>query len=334
MTDRATKVGLVLGSELPPEDLAQSAGNAEQQGFGHLWLAEDYFFTGGISGAGVALGATTEIPVGLGVVSAMTRHPALLAMEISTLVRAYSERVRPAVGLGVPAWLAQMGMAPSSPLSEVRGCIEALRSLLGGERLDEPHGSFTFDGVQLTYPLEHVPPIAAGVIGPKMLELSGEVADGTLLSILVGPEYVTWARERVGVGAQRGGRDAADHELTAFAVYHVAEDRDAARQALRPTVAFYLAAGGANAITRRAGIADELVEMIERGGVDTVAEEMPDEWVDALTVSGTPEDCIDGIQRLLDGGADSVALFPIPSETFARQAALTAERVLPAFHEG
>jgi 5,10-methylenetetrahydromethanopterin reductase len=330
MIDRSAPVGLVLGSELPPEELATAAAAAEQQGFSHLWLAEDYFFTGGISGAGIALAATETIPVGLGVVSAMTRHPALLAMEIATLARAYEGRVRPAVGLGVPAWLAQMGIAPRSPLSELRGCVTGLRSLLAGEQLDGAYGSFEYDGVQLTYPLATPVPIATGVIGPKMLELSGEVADATLLSVLVGESYVRWARARIAAGAMNSGRDGAVHEVTAFAIYHVDPDRETARAALRDTVAFYLAAGGENAITREAGISEPLAQMIARGGVDTVAAEMPDEWLDALTVCGTPEDCTAGIQRLLDAGADSVALFPIPSETFGRQTELTSTEVLPA----
>ena len=330
MTDRSAPVGLVLGSELPPEELASAAASAERQGFSSLWLSEDYFFTGGIAGAGIALAATETMPVGLGVVSAMTRHPALLAMEIATLSRAYGGRVRPAVGLGVPAWLGQMGMSPSSPLSEVRGCVTALRALLAGEQLSDRHGSFAFDGVELTYPLDPVPPIATGVIGPKMLELSGEVADATVLSVLVGAEYVRWARERIAAGAERGGRDADAHRVTAFAIYHVDEDGAAARRSLRDTVAFYLAAGGENAITRQAGIAEPLTEMVQRGGVTTVAAEMPDEWIETLTICGTPEDCAAGIQRLLDAGADDVALFPIPSEFFERQTALTAEAVLPA----
>ena len=87
MTQDGPPVGLVLGSALPPERCVEIAQRGERLGFAELWLAEDYFFTGGIAGATAVLGATKRIPVGLGIVSAMVRHPALLAMEVATMTR-------------------------------------------------------------------------------------------------------------------------------------------------------------------------------------------------------------------------------------------------------
>lgn len=322
-------VGLVLGSELPPERLAGAARAAEEHGFRELWLAEDYFLTGGIAGAATALAATSSIPVGLGVVSAVARHPGLLAMEISTLCRAFPGRVQPAIGLGVPAWLDQMGLRPSSPLTAVREAVTCLRTLLEGKRIDEPTRTFHFNGVQLAYPLEDVPPISLGVAGPKMLELSGEIGDGTLLSVLVGSDYVRWARERIAEGASHAGRDPAQHRVTAFVIYGISEDREQTRAQVRRTAAFYLGAGGPNAITDAAGISEDLRSMIQRGGVEAVAREMPDSWLDALTVCGDPDDCTAGLQGLLEAGAHAVALLPVPSETMQQQVELTHQHVLP-----
>ena len=79
-------IGLVLGSAVAPSEIPRAAADAEHGGFDEIWLAEDFFFTGGISGASAALAATRQATVGLGVVSAMVRHPALLAMEISSPV--------------------------------------------------------------------------------------------------------------------------------------------------------------------------------------------------------------------------------------------------------
>src|SRR5262245_28481789 len=92
MTHDGPPVGLVLGSQIPPEQIRETARLGEELGFGELWLAEDYFFTGGISGAVAALASTSRIPIGLGIVSAMVRHPALLAMECSTIARMFPGR--------------------------------------------------------------------------------------------------------------------------------------------------------------------------------------------------------------------------------------------------
>ena len=70
-------IGIVLGSSISPEYLIKSAINAEKNRFDEIWLAEDYFYTGGISGASIVLSNTKNISVGIGVVSAMVRHPAI-----------------------------------------------------------------------------------------------------------------------------------------------------------------------------------------------------------------------------------------------------------------
>jgi 5,10-methylenetetrahydromethanopterin reductase len=122
-------VRLVLGgAAIPPEKIRETALLGEESGFSEIWLAEDYFFTGGISGTAAALTATTMIPVGTGIVSALVRHPALLAMEASTLSRMYPGRVRVGIGLGFPSWVAQMGLIPTSQLRALRECVANVRT--------------------------------------------------------------------------------------------------------------------------------------------------------------------------------------------------------------
>ena len=121
-------IGLVLGGAIAPQHIQGAAATAETCGFDEIWLAEDYFFSGGISGAALVLGATSHITVGLGVVSAVARHPALLAMELSTLSRVYGGRLIAGIGLGVPAWVRQMGLHPRSPLSALRECVTAIKA--------------------------------------------------------------------------------------------------------------------------------------------------------------------------------------------------------------
>lgn len=327
MSERSP-VGLVLGSAIPPERLGPTARLGEELGFGELWFAEDCFFTGGISGATAALAATKRIPVGLGIVSAVTRHPALLAMEVSTLARMFPGRVLPGIGLGVPAWLDQMGLRPRSPLSALRECVSSLRSLLAGEEVTDEGRQFVFDGVSLAYVPEEPVPIYMGVVAEKGLRLAGVVADGLVLSVLASAEYVRWAIEQAALGAGEAGRAAA-HGVAAFAMFSLDGDRARAKAALRGPAAFYLAAGGRNALTDAFGISDELEDMLARGGAETVERELPHRWLDELTVSGDPDECAEGIRRYLDAGADSVVLFPLPSERSEEIVRSAAAEVLP-----
>jgi alkanesulfonate monooxygenase SsuD/methylene tetrahydromethanopterin reductase-like flavin-dependent oxidoreductase (luciferase family) len=161
-----------------------------------------------------------------------------------------------------------------------------------------------------------------------MLQLSGELADGSILSVGAGTAYVEWARRQIDEGRRRSGRTD-DHEITVFAIYSVDEDRERARALARSTLAFYKAAGGRNALTDVAGISDQLEDMLVRGGADLVAAEMPDEWVDELTVAGTPDEVAGQIERLFASGADSVALVPVDVTRLEQVIVATAGDVLP-----
>jgi alkanesulfonate monooxygenase SsuD/methylene tetrahydromethanopterin reductase-like flavin-dependent oxidoreductase (luciferase family) len=326
-------VGLVLGSHLAPEQIASTARLGEELGFRELWLAEDYFFTGGISGAGAALGATNEIPVGLGIVSAMVRHPALLAMEVSTLARMHPGRVRPGIGLGVPAWVRQMDLMPRSRIGAMRECVSALRRLLAGEELTEQGEYFSFNQVKLTYPPPDPVPVFMGIIGPKMLHLSGEISDGTIGSVMAGTRYLAWAREHIAAGQAAAGRSGAAHSFVAFTMFSIDSDGERARAAIRPTMAFYLAADPVNAMTEVYEIAEKTGSLAE-GGPAAVEAGIEEAWVEDLVVAGNPDECTKKIQDLLAAGADTVVLFPTPAERAEEMLRLAAAEVLPRLKEG
>src|SRR5262249_25636925 len=196
---RTPAVGLVLGTAIPPEQMREAAAAGERLGYDELWLLEDYFFVGGVSAASVVLGATERIPVGIGIVSAMVRHPAVLAMEIATIARIYPHRLRPGIGLGAPAWLDQMGLRPKTQLTALRDCVTAIRALLAGQTVSQG-AFFKFDRVRLAYPPDAPTPIYMGVLARKGLVLSGEISDGTILSVLAGEAYVAWAGQQVEAG--------------------------------------------------------------------------------------------------------------------------------------
>ena len=218
MPSPRSPIGLVLGSHMSPEDIVPMSQLAERLGFGELWFSEDCFFTGAMSSVTAALAATRELPVGLGIVSAVTRHPALLAMEIAAMSRLYPGRVLPGVGLGAPLWLRQMGLMPRSPLTALRECVTNLRRLLAGEEVTFAGEIFTFEDVALTYRPSETLPIYMGLVNEKGLRLSGEIADGTVLSVLAGVDYIRWAREQIAAGMLPSGRTG-HHQVTTYVLY-------------------------------------------------------------------------------------------------------------------
>lgn len=329
MTAARSPIGVVLGSHMPPEQIVATARRAEELGYGELWFSEDCFFTGAFAGIAAALGATRELPMGLGIASAVTRHPALLAMECATLSRIFPGRFLPGVGLGVPFWLDQLGLRPRSPLTALRECVSALRRLLDGETVTEQGRLFAFDNVVLTHKPQERLPIYTGLVGPKGLQLSGELADGTILSVLAGVEYIRWARERIAEGQAAAGRSDEPHRIVTYVLYAVDDDPARARAAVRDAVAFYLAAMPDNALTEVLGIQADVQEKLARGGLETLTRELPDAWIDAMAIAGTPAECAAKLEAFLAAGSDAIGLWLFPLDRGEEVLERTAHDVLP-----
>jgi alkanesulfonate monooxygenase SsuD/methylene tetrahydromethanopterin reductase-like flavin-dependent oxidoreductase (luciferase family) len=322
-------VGAFIATATPPDQIAPLAREAEQLGYSEVWVAEDYFCYGGFTASALALHATSQVTVGLGVVASVARHPAVTAMEIATLARVYPDRFLPGVGHGVPFWTDQMGITAKSPLSALTEAVTAIRGLLSSETVDSDGKQFAFHSVSLTHPARAQVPILTGVLGPKSLKLSGKIADGTVMSVLSGTKYLEAALGHIREGMAAGSRTS--HLVPTFALFSIDKDGEAARAAVRPQIAFYLSAVGPhNPLTAPFGYNDQIGSLLERGGVDLLAREMPDEWVTELSVAGNPDEVTERITRLLAAGATSVVLSPVGPNSAAAQLRLCAETVFPA----
>ena len=165
-----------------------------------------------------------------------------------------------------------------------------------------------------------------GVIGPKMLGLSGEIADGTVGSVLAGEAYIRWARERIAEGQATSGRTG-HHRLSAFVMYAVDRDAQAAKEALRGMMAFYLAANAQERDDRRLR-RRRRARRDGSGRTGAGAARDAEPVAQDLVVAGDPDECASKLRRLLDAGAESVVLFPMPVERAAEVVELTAREVL------
>jgi alkanesulfonate monooxygenase SsuD/methylene tetrahydromethanopterin reductase-like flavin-dependent oxidoreductase (luciferase family) len=327
----AHPIGVSVGDMTPPELLGEKARWLEELGYSHIMVPEDYFYVPALVGATLALSATKAVPVGTSIVSGLVRSPAVLAMEIAGISRAFPGRFRPGIGLGLPAWLQQMGILPAKPVTALRESVTSLQRLLAGETVTLEGAQFNLDAIALTHPaLEHVP-ITLGVMGPMLLELSGQIADGTLFGALAGVDFFRWAMAQVEKGLATSGRTAGSMAYSTVALTLVDRDGAAARAAARPILASFLGEFGVNTLTDAYGISGQVTEILERGGPEAMEAEMPAEWLEDLTLVGTPAEVVVKIRRWLDAGLDSICVF-LPDEQLERATLqLVGEEVIPAF---
>jgi alkanesulfonate monooxygenase SsuD/methylene tetrahydromethanopterin reductase-like flavin-dependent oxidoreductase (luciferase family) len=279
-------------------------------------------------GATLALTATERVPVGTSIVSAMTRHPAILAMEIAGISRAFPSRFWPGIGLGLPPWLQQMGLMPEKPIAAVREAIESIKQLLAGETVELAGKTVTLDKITITHPAVEEVPITMGVMSPMMLRLSGQIADATLFAASSGLKYFEQAMADVAAGLQRSGRPADAMGYRTIALVCVDRDGERARDIIRPVMAEFLAEFADMSTVTRYGISDELNDMVSRGGAEVVAKEMPDQWLEDLALVGTPREVADAVLSWVSIGIDVITVFlPHPSERDTLT--LLAEEVIP-----
>jgi 5,10-methylenetetrahydromethanopterin reductase len=321
-------LGVAIGDMLPPEQIAATAAWIEAAGYSHITVPEDCFYLPAQVGATLALNATERVPVGTSIVSAMTRHPAILAMEIAGLSRAFPGRFWPGIGLGLPPWLQQMGLMPERPVAAMREAIESITQLLAGETVELAGKTFTLDKITITHPaVEHVP-LSMGVMSPMMLRLSGQIADATLFGASAGVRYFEQAMADVATGLERSGRPAEAMGYRTIALVCVDRDGSRARDILRPVMAEFLAEFADMSTVTRYGIGDELTAMVSRGGAEAVAREMPDQWLEDLALVGTPREVADTVLGWVAAGIDAIAVFlPHPSERDTLT--LLAQEVIP-----
>jgi alkanesulfonate monooxygenase SsuD/methylene tetrahydromethanopterin reductase-like flavin-dependent oxidoreductase (luciferase family) len=302
-------LGLCFHRDASAADVVMQARRAEELGFDEFWVIEDCFFTSGVALASAALTATESIKVGIGIVPAVARNPAITAMEFATLAQLGPGRFHGGIGHGVQAWMAQMGVRPSSPLNALEETVTAVRGLLHGERLSVTGRYVNLDGVALEPAPSPPPLVSAGVRGPKSLALSGRVADGTILADFCGVEYLRWAREQIGV---------VPHRVTVFATMGVGLT-DGELRSIRGDLGFHLGevANGAPLSLRMTPFYDDLEDLAAEKGWVKAAQEMPSEWWSMIGAIGSPDQAASYVGAMADAGADAIAFFPDPADPLA-----------------
>lgn len=308
-TDRdGVRIGMCFDRSFPVPFVTEVAERLEADGVDQLWIIEDCFYTAGITLAAAALARTERLTVGLGILPAVARNPAITAMEIATLANLAPGRLIAGIGHGVQRWMAQMGARPASPLTTLEEVITIVKQLLDGGEVTFDGRTATLDAVQLDQPPSIVPPVVAGVRGPNSLAMAGRVADGLVLAEGAGPTYV-----RASIDTAASPRP---FDVTVFSALCVDDDAATAHAIMAPFVSMLL--GSPNPALDAHPHIDEIRERHSARGEAGIADMPHDWWID-LGAIGTLDDAVAHVEALADAGAHNVALFPAPDPDIARR---------------
>jgi len=294
---------------------------AEQRGFEAVWQADSRLVRDAVVPMAAFATCTETIRIGSGVVDCWTRNPARLASTFSTLDDLAPGRII----LGIGAWweplATKVGVHRHRSLKAMRETVEACRALLADETVTY-NGEFVhLDGVELDYVYQerrpkHVP-IYIGATGDRMLELTGEIADGVVLNYLVSPEYNRRAMDRLADGAARAGRSVDDLDRPQLVVCSVAETRAEALDGARLMVTQYL--GQQPHIMKASGVPESLLEEIGRvltwpathEQVEAASKLVPDEIVQMICAAGTADEVREKVAQYMADGCTCPILYPL-----------------------
>jgi len=294
---------------------------AEQRGFEAVWQADSRLVRDAVVPMAAFATCTETIRIGSGVVDCWTRNPARLASTFSTLDDLAPGRII----LGIGAWweplASKVGVHRHRPLKAMRETVEACRALLADETVTYDGEFVHLDGVELDYVYQerrpkHVP-IYIGATGDRMLELTGEIADGVVLNYLVSPEYNRRAMDRLADGAARAGRSVDDLDRPQLVVCSVAEARAAALDGARLMVTQYL--GQQPHIMKASGVPESLLEEIGRvltwpathEQVEAASKLVPDEIVQMICAAGTADEVREKVAQYMADGCTCPILYPL-----------------------
>lgn len=294
---------------------------AEERGFEAVWQAESRLVRDAIVPMAAFAAHTSSLKVGSGVTNNWTRNIGLLAATFLTLDDLAPDRIYCGIGAWWDPLASKVGIQRRKPLKAMRETVGVLRRLLNMENVTF-HGEFHYvDGIQLDVVHGRKEPrnvpIYIGATGMKMMELTGEVADGAVLNYLVRPDYNLRAMDALERGAKKAGRSIDDIDRPQLMICSVDHDRKRALDGARKMLTQYL--GQQPHLMKASGVSQELLDQIHEvltwpatdEEIEAAMHLVPDDVVQMCTASGSPEEVKTKVREYIDNGCTCPILYPL-----------------------
>lgn len=335
MSDRV-KFSIRFNNDLPVAAYIPLARAAEAAGFDQFWVGDDLFLRSAPVILSAVATATSRIEIGTCIVNPYTLHPAEMAMLAVTLDELSGGRFNLGLSAGAGEFLKWVGITPDKPHTAVRETLTTINRLTAGERV-EHHGDFLHytNEAYLRFEAARRVPIYIGALSPRMLRLTGELADGGL-PLLFPPEHYETVAPLIAAGAAAAGRDLAAVDVAACVWCSLSDDKSAAENALREKIAYY---GHALSplILQRLGLAQADFAPIEQAAM--VENDLPRAMgmvtpaMLRIGIAGTARDLIARLEGLVALGVRHLSLGPPLGPKPLEAIAVVGREVIPHFRK-
>ena len=314
----------MAGAARSPKGLLDEVRDAERIGLGSVFLSERFNVKEAVTLSGAVGAATTTLGIATGATNHNTRHPIVTASFATTMSKLTDDRFALGFGRGIAPLFNAYGI-PSITTAQLEDIAGLLRQLWRGEMVfghDGPAGKYPF--LQVDWGDTREIPLLLTAFGPNSLALGGRVYDGVILHTFFTDETLARCVETVRDAAEQAGRD--PDAIRIWSCLATIGDHIPHDLRLKKTVgrlATYLQAYGDLLVeTNRWDPADlaafrahpvagsfpgAIDDKATTEQLEQIAEAIPDAWL-APAATGTPDQCVDTIQRQFDLGATGVIL--------------------------
>ncbi len=303
------------------DELVDYTVEADKMGVDFVWSAEAWGMDAIVPLAYMAA-KTENITLGTGIVQISSRVPSMIAMTTQSMATVSNDRFVLGLGVSGPQVVEGLhGASFANPLGRLRECVEIIRLGLNSERLqyDGKHYLLPRPGgegkpIRLSQPPRKNMKIYLATLGPKSLEMTGELADGWLGTSFI-PECADVFLDPIRRGLEKSGRIMADMDIQVGGSFEIGDDVERMIDARRPAMAFTLGGMGSaktnfyNDAFRRSGYEDAAIEVQQLwvdGKKDEAARRVPDEMVLKTNLIGTEDMIRERLRVYRDAGVTTL----------------------------
>lgn len=323
------RLALGFNPALPVNDVVKIAVKAEAEGYESIWMHESLFQRDIVSYLSLILNGTKRLKAASGIINTYTRHPVVAATTFATLSELSNGRAIMGLGLGSFPTIPKIGqrifpVKETHPLKRVREYIELIKALWSGENVNFHGDFFKAENLQLGFRLVNQIPIYVAGLSPELLEFTGKVGDGALLS----PALATVETTRRMSASVKAGEAFANRKVdkSSYMMTSVDPDANKARETMK---SFYFFLFQLSEVIKPKdlepyGITEQqllpLKAAWKKGDIAGAKANVPNEAVDALTLTGTKEAVQRRLEEYLSAGVDLPILMPIGNVEYALSA--------------
>ncbi|MEU9099550.1 LLM class F420-dependent oxidoreductase [Streptomyces sp. NPDC048361] len=321
-----------LGAGADPRTSARYVVEAERLDYAVAWTAEA-FSSDAVSLLGYLAAQTSRIDLGTAAMQIPARSPAMTAMTATTLDILSEGRLRLGLGVSGPqvaeGW---HGARFDRPLARTREYLDIVRMAMRREDV-------VYDGAHYRLPLPDGPgkplrlgtrprrkdvPVYLAAVGPRNVELAGEIADGWL-SVFFPPETVAEHLPLLRAGRARTDRDLTGFDIVSSMPAVVGENVADCADRVRMYTAHYLGGMGSrkenfyNRLAARTGYADaarRVQELYLEGRPREAAAAIPQQYLERTCLLGPVERIADTLREHAGSGVTTLSamIFPVDAE--------------------